>query len=82
VRVSNLDPISVSGELDWEASTDIEWLSLEPSEGRTPTLVRISAQAEELAPDTYEGRVVVRSRTTPTVFGERQIPVRLEVAVQ
>ncbi len=92
VDVINLDPISGTGQLEWEASTDVPWLSVEPSAGTTPYPITLSMHSADLGAElreaelkgisgiTYEANVIVRSLTPGTVFTERILPVRVEVA--
>ncbi|MDQ3583434.1 MAG: hypothetical protein M3495_18295 [Pseudomonadota bacterium] len=92
VDVVNLDPISVTGQLQWEALTDVPWLSVEPSAGTTPYPITLSMYSADLGAEpreagvkgisgiAYEANVIVRSVTPGTVFAERILSVRVEVA--
>jgi hypothetical protein len=92
VDVINLDPISVTGRLEWQASTDVPWLSVEPRAGTTQHPITLSMRSADLGAEPreawvkgisgiiYEANVIVRSLTPGTVFAERILPVRVEVA--
>lgn len=79
VYIMNLDPIPVTGPLEWVASTNIQWLTVEKKEGRTPDLITLSAEIGNLKPGTYTGDVVVRSPTSGVVYAERIVSVVLEI---
>jgi hypothetical protein len=88
VNVMNLnplsgDPLSVTGQLEWEASTEAPWLQVEPSAGTTPYPMTLFMHATDLAVGHYEAKVIVRSLTPGTVRAERTLDVHGEiVAVQ
>ena len=75
----NLDPIPVTGSLEWVASTNIQWLTVEKKEGRTPDLMTLYVDRGNLKPGTYTGDVVVRSPTPGVVYAERIVSVVLEI---
>ena len=79
VYIMNLDPIPVTGPLEWLASTNIQWLTIEKKEGRTPDLMTLSVDRGNLKPGTYTGDVVVRSPTSGVVYAERIVSVVLEI---
>lgn len=79
VYIMNLDPIPVTGQLEWIASTDIQWLTVEKKDGRTPGLMTLSVDRGNLKPGTYTGDVVVRSPTPGVVYAERIVSVILEI---
>lgn len=79
VEVVNLDPISVTGPLEWEASADVPWLWVEPSAGRTPYSITVSMRSADLPVGRHEGKVIVRSTTPETVFPERTLHVQGEI---
>jgi hypothetical protein len=79
VHVRNLDPLSGTGQLAWEASTNVPWLSLEKTKGQTPDLLKLSVNPGDLQPGMHTGSVVVRSPTPGVGHAERIIPVVLEV---
>jgi hypothetical protein len=78
VNVVNLDPISVTSQLEWVAEADVPWLSVEPRAGTTPYSITLSVRSADLTSGSHEAMVLVRSRTTGTVFAERAIYVRVE----
>ncbi len=78
VDVVNLDPIPITGQLDWEAWTDVPWLSVEPRAGTTPYSITLSVRPVDLTADLHAAKVVIRSLTTGTVFAERTLDVYIE----
>ena len=79
VEVLNLDPISVTGQLEWEALPEAPWISVHPGRGTTPARLRVSLNSEALAPGTYDASVTVRSATVGAIFAERHLAVRFQV---
>ena len=80
VRVMNPDPIPLTGQLQWRASTETPWLAVEPQEGMTPGLITLSVNIGTLGPGTYTGSVIVSSPTPNVVYAERVISVDLVVS--
>jgi hypothetical protein len=79
LHVRNLDPLAVTGQLAWEAATNVAWLALEKTQGQTPDLLSLSVNPGALQPGIHTGSLVVRSPTPGVVHAERIIPVVLEV---
>jgi hypothetical protein len=79
VDVVNLDPITVTGQLEWDASTNVPWLSVEPSGGKTPETMTLSVRVADLSRGSHETNVSIRSLTPRTFFAERVLPVRIEI---
>jgi hypothetical protein len=79
VSVLNLDPIPVTGPLEWIASKDDPWLVLGKREGKTPDLITISVNIGGLEPGIYSGNVIVKSPTPGVVYAERVISVILGI---
>jgi hypothetical protein len=63
------------GTLDWTASDDQPWLSVDPTAGTAPSVLSVSVDLAGLAPGTYTGQITVSSGsadnspvTIPVVF--------------
>ncbi len=82
IQAFNLDPVPLTGPLEWEASTEEEtpWLFIEPQAGKTPGLLTLSVHTNQLQANTYTARVLVKARTPETIFAERAISVALELS--
>jgi len=78
--VMNPDPIPLTGQLQWLASTEAPWLAVEPQEGMTPGLITLSVNIGTLGPGTYTGSIIVSSPTPNVVYAERVISVDLVVS--
>jgi hypothetical protein len=77
LRIVNLDPIPLTGSLEWSVSTDIPWLTIEPTKGITPGTVNLSPHIVGLQASTYTGTVIVTSPTPEVVFAEQTVSVEL-----
>ncbi len=68
---------SVSGEiLDWNTSTDQDWMTLDPVSGKTGDEVFVSVDASGLAPGSYDGTI---SFTSPRAGNVTRVGVHLRV---
>jgi len=81
VQVLNLDPIKVTGQLTWGASTNVPWLLIEPQQGKTPGQITLAVDISNLETGTYTDNVLVRSLTPSVVFAERLVIVTLNLTL-
>jgi uncharacterized protein YkwD len=76
-----LDNTGSQDELNWQASTNVNWLKVEPSSGTTPGMLNISIN--DLCPDTigtYTGAIYLTVTSPPGVLDSPQsITVSLNV---
>jgi hypothetical protein len=79
IDVLNPDPFSMTGQLEWEASTDSSWLALAPARGTTPSQLLIRLDAVALTAGTYNAGVIVQSLTAATILGQRVVRVRADI---
>jgi len=81
LHIRNLEPIGLTGELTWVATTDIPWLIIDKQVGQTPDMLTLSVDIGQLepAPSTHTGSLVVSSSTPGVVYAERVVPIVLEV---
>jgi hypothetical protein len=77
LRIVNLDPVPLTGSLEWTISTDIPWLTIEPTKGITPGVVSLSPNIVDLQAGTYTGTFIVTSPTPEVIFAEQAVSVEL-----
>jgi len=63
--------------LDWQASSDAAWLKALPSDGVSPGVVQLEANATGLAPGTYVATVTIVMEGAPN--SPARVPVQLTV---
>jgi hypothetical protein len=76
IAVTNLDPLGVSGELDWRGQCDADWLVLEPSSGTTPATLLLRTTDEHARRGT--ARVVIRTSRADAAVSERTLTVLVD----
>nr|WP_269430194.1 PKD domain-containing protein [Methanosarcina siciliae] len=62
------------GNLDWKASSDEKWITLDPKSGTNAGTLNITVDTENLEPGEYEGKITINSEG-----GTKQLPVKLVV---
>lgn len=77
LQIVNLDPVPLTGQLQWAISLNIPWLTIEPTQGTTPGIARLFVNSTGLEAGTYTGTFVVTSPTKGVVFAEQTVSVDL-----
>jgi carboxypeptidase T len=68
-----------AGTLDWTATTDVAWISMNPDTGTAPSVMAVWVDTTGLSPNTYAGTITVTAATPDTLASPQTIRVTLVV---